>query len=521
MAIESIGQSLKKFAFEDHILFAEVNDHPGELVAILPHLLCKELKANGKIQAKRAKGATPFSKDIRSKLDNEKENLNMKTKEALLFVQSNNPGITTAKKGLYDGKPLCVVARGEESLTDAFSNDGRFSNDIMLYEESDRKSEIPLHYEAVKFSKQVLVMKRRTRKRKANDEDSPDLPECSDTETLSLALLSTIETPFTEDIRKAMVEHARNSAMEILIGPGVPKDKLDEKLKTVATKFGKVASAAMPARILPILTEASKAVGFIKCGDCAGTCFLLTKHRIITCQHVINDIYTKRSQCTDHEVYKTISIYFNYEYPQNYGSPSAEIQEEHIVSGQVGPGMPDYAICVIKWISEDYNEEDITPLGPMVRSALPHDGLVMLVGHPNSKHKSFETCRILPGYNWHSTLCRRGLEAEQFCNEHPEQCLIHNDRSQRCVHFFRGRYQKELHPDELPYDTSFFEGSSGSPVFNAYGHIVAMHTQGYSFWQNEKKVSLMEFGFTFGAIYRDVEKRWGMRAAKKLFPNCS
>ncbi|XP_070551096.1 serine protease FAM111A-like [Ptychodera flava] len=38
--------------------------------------------------------------------------------------------------------------------------------------------------------------------------------------------------------------------------------------------------------------------------------------------------------------------------------------------------------------------------------------------------------------------------------------------------------RRALSEDHIPYDTSMFEGSSGSPVFNPQGHLVAVHTRG-------------------------------------------
>lgn len=63
-AIQATG--LKNFSFENHILFSEVNDHPDE-VAVVPGILCRELKPNGKVKAKAVKGATPLPKSKYSK----------------------------------------------------------------------------------------------------------------------------------------------------------------------------------------------------------------------------------------------------------------------------------------------------------------------------------------------------------------------------------------------------------------------------------------------------------------------
>ena len=75
----------------------------------------------------------------------------------------------------------------------------------------------------------------------------------------------------------------------------------------------------------------------------------------------------------------------------------------------------------------------------------------------------------------------------------------------------------EKYKDCLPYDTSLFTGASASPVFDLNGNIVAIHTQGYTLNVGGGKCSLMEFGVTLQAIYKDLRKR---DLLEKYFPDC-
>jgi hypothetical protein len=510
---------LKKFSYEDHILFAEVND-PFDEVAVLPGIVCRELKPGGKVRAKYKKGATPSPKTNEGKeMDDESgsdKERKVARKQRLFYIKSNKLGITNITNTAYEGKPLCVVAQAKDTLKDAILKDGRFCEEFTLFEDNGHLSDVPLNYHVSKCSRQIFIMKKRPKKRKKSDDKPSSNEECS-TNKSKKSVYSSIPTSitesFTEEIGKTMIEDARNSASVTLFKPGVQKGRLDKKMQSITRKFGKVASSVIPARIMPKLTKARRSVGFIKCGNCTGTCFLLAENTIITCHHVINDIYTKRSQATDKELYKTISVNFRFERPRESEMCHAVIDETQMF----GQGKLDYVICVIKMLVPVPGPTPV-PLGPSVKSVLPHSGLVILIGHPDSQDKSVEICHILPSYNWHSTLCKRASEAEQYCKQHPEECHSFNNKDESCVHFYKGRYLQGDHPNHLPYDTSFFKGSSGSPVFNSDGHIVAMHTQGYPFYQGSKKVSLMEFGVTFGAIYQDVKERFGLDQASLLFP---
>ena len=471
-----------------------------------PSLLCMNIKPGSNVRARRRKGAITSPKHQEC----EEKNKAPAKSQSLFFVNSNTAGITKLTNTLYEGRRLCVDAQPNDTLMGAILKDGRFCDNFKLLEDNDVKSVVSLDYKVSEYSRQTFIM-RKDRKRKLRNENVPVIPR---KKTVYSSIPSKVTVPFTEEIGKTMIYDARNAALETLVKPGVKEAALGKNLQRIVQKFGKTASSAIPARMLPRFTKATKSVGFIKCGYVTGTCFLLSENCVITAQHVINMINEKREESTDGELYRKISIYFKFLYPFRYGSCSGEMDETGIFSSQ---GDLDYAICRIKWV--DSAVAKLEPLGPFVRSVLPCSGLVILVGHPDSKEKSIEPCHIMPSYNWHATLCKRASEAEGYCDQHPEECSIYNGESVRCVHIHKHRYLQGHHPDQIPYDTSFFEGSSGSPVFNLDGHIVALHTQGYPFYQSGKEVSLMEFGLTFGAIFRDVKERLGERNAKFFFPN--
>ena len=64
-----------------------------------------------------------------------------------------------------------------------------------------------------------------------------------------------------------------------------------------------------------------------------------------------------------------------------------------------------------------------------------------------------------------------------------------------------------------------FEGSSGSPIFDKDGYVIAMHTQGLAAVDGGKRI--MEFGVTFKAIFEDIRQLKGADIAAELFPEYS
>lgn len=71
----------------------------------------------------------------------------------------------------------------------------------------------------------------------------------------------------------------------------------------------------------------------------------------------------------------------------------------------------------------------------------------------------------------------------------------------------------------LAYDTSFFEGASGSPVINDQGLVVAMHRCCYKIDEmGPNAIAVMEFGVTMTAIFNDLYRK-DRSLATKLFPH--
>ena len=264
-----------------------------------------------------------------------------------------------------------------------------------------------------------------------------------------------------------------------------------------------------------------RSVGCLICGTIQGTCFLVAKDAIITSYHIVNMINEARAKATGKQnklAHDNIYIYFDYlvahQLSPQFSLPPVKVDE----TGGLGNPHLDYAVLKLE---ESKVLKGRIPLGPEVRNVVPNSGIVTIVGHPEGREMFEDVCRIIPRHQSNVTevLRSRAEKKARHCRKNPATCSDVNDFA-KCVHMYRGRDVSHSR-HQVAYDTTLFEGSSGSPVFNEDGHIVAMHTQGYPIPDNKGKItSVMEFGVTFAAIFEDVKFKLGNEKAHDILPGC-
>ena len=157
---------------------------------------------------------------------------------------------------------------------------------------------------------------------------------------------------------------------------------------------------------------------------------------------------------------------FDYLRPKTTKYIVAEVDEER--DAELENPYLDYKFFHLK-----KNEllKDREPLGPKVRNWKLSEGRVVILGHPEGKEMQEEVC-VVVGYRAMNKRIR--ARYEHFKGVHMTNSeLLHNT---------------EDYQGSLSYDTTFFGGSSGSPVFEMNGYIVAMHTQGYTLERTQDDV---------------------------------
>lgn len=77
--------------------------------------------------------------------------------------------------------------------------------------------------------------------------------------------------------------------------------------------------------------------------------------------------------------------------------------------------------------------------------------------------------------------------------------------------YTQNSFREILHnPNVVTYDTTFYWGSSGSPVFDSHSSLVAMHTAGFIEIYRERTFHIIEFDHSPG-IEIQVEQKQNRR----------
>ena len=319
--------------------------------------------------------------------------------------------------------------------------------------------------------------------------------------------------PLTEKLCESMTRNVKTSAYEKLLKPenkrksqsndgkfaGEYEDRNeqffnDTQLRNYAREdVFKNASTKIPARLSEPLGAYIKSIGQIACGRIRGTCWLVTDSIVMTNYHVYMATNKERRECQDPNLPITVS--FDYLHSgQKEQIVTVKVDEES--DPQIESAPLDYKLLRLK---EDSRLSNRVRLGSIVRNR-PSQGLVVIVGHPAGEEMQQETCVVVGDQPWRDKLEQRHVRTQGMHMTNERLLQVNKYEEQRC----------------LAYDTTLFCGTSGSPVFDLNGNIVAMHTQGYPLNIGEDEYSMMEFGIQFSAICEDLGRR---NLLQNYFPN--
>lgn len=271
--------------------------------------------------------------------------------------------------------------------------------------------------------------------------------------------------------------------------------------------FGKLTKNSTSVKLLKHLSQVSDSVGYLRWNNngnegCA-TCFVFKRLYIITCRHVITGIVGEGVDPSQWAsiISQCVKVTFDYEEDPRREDSAFNVKPWFEISNI----KLDYAVLELEENGGHVPAELYNGIG-----RAPLNGLIYIIGHPDGEKKSTDACTVVPKDN-------RGRKCEENVRER-EAAGCHF--SMPFVHMFTQRsFQEILHSSHLlTYNTTFFFGSSGSPVFDSNGSLVAMHTAGFPCNYQSGVSSIIEFGSSMEAIVADIKQNehW----YNIIFANC-
>ncbi|XP_051821081.1 serine protease FAM111A-like [Antechinus flavipes] len=269
-------------------------------------------------------------------------------------------------------------------------------------------------------------------------------------------------------------------------------------------KYGKVTEDATTSKNFKTLATLLDSIGYICVNyngqSVSGTCFVFWDRYILTCRHVLDLIITQVEEPNWAQAISENSfVTFTDENPSE--SPKRYTIEAWF---EVSSIPLDYAVLQLKG-----NEIPKGLFKQKQNTETPHDGTVFIIGHPEGWLKKIDICMVIPlaeRENTYQTVLQDRKKPE--CN--PTNCP---ENKTKCVHMFSPKSFREHKvmdsEDFLTYHTSFFSGSSGSPVLDASGRLVALHAAGFSYTYQQQQQSIIEYGYSINSIHEDMVHNHG------------
>ncbi|KAB0370743.1 hypothetical protein FD755_017152 [Muntiacus reevesi] len=250
------------------------------------------------------------------------------------------------------------------------------------------------------------------------------------------------------------------------------------------TDFGKLTGNRARTEVHTLLSGLGGSVGHLPrhSGKSVGsaTCLVLKGLYISTCRHVT--YWTVGEDIESRECARTlgrcVKVTFAYE--------KAEDENKHCFSIERWFETPDvkldYPVLKLKRNGQQVPERQQTG-----------------VGHPDGEVKYTHACAVIPQD-----------QREETYLEHIRARAA--DRRGACAQYIHMHTQRSFQetvpqPDVVTHNTAFYFGSSGFPVFDSEGSLVAKHTAGFAFKYPQGISSIIEFSCTLKSIIYAIKKK--------------
>uniref|UniRef100_A0A674AP81 Protein FAM111A-like n=1 Tax=Salmo trutta TaxID=8032 RepID=A0A674AP81_SALTR len=458
-------------------------------------------------------------------------------------------------KELQSYRPLCIYAKEKEEVEKALRNDGRFS-DIVFEEKcqlserikgkkvsmgqiakklNNRSFEICLtkHKEKTATKMETSDSTIKTKTLVNSEGDSTQMtPSTLTTETSDVGesssktkqkrksnpmpdhgeILTILRNQF-DDLVKQMESRREDSQKKTFpeeldlmkqefgkirqkFSEDSQKRTLPEELDLMKQEFGKIRQKFSEVHRVKKLIELGASVCQVivqGVQGVQGTGFVLFDNYILTNAHLFGETLRKNMQ-----LLVDVSVKFNYENPN--GSDVNVIKAKTLLIdfqyGLQGKHYMDYAILEME-PPKNKKQKKVPPGLLREYGPVPACGGACLIGHPGGLVKQIEPISIIGSEI-------REEAANKYKRENGHAIFTIND----AVEENKKRYEEvmqENKDDFVTYNTSFFHGSSGSPVFDDLGRVFGMHTGGFNYEdkRTQSTQSVLEYALPLFTILQN------------------
>ncbi|XP_048044664.1 serine protease FAM111A-like [Megalobrama amblycephala] len=251
-------------------------------------------------------------------------------------------------------------------------------------------------------------------------------------------------------------------------------------------EYGKSVENFLEVKKVKKLMKHSDSVCQIRVGGSAiGTGFLLFDRFILTNAHVIG-ISNDQLRVN----FAEYTAVFDYE---DLDSQIKRITVKHLTAYFYGKDESgrhlDYALLELDEVDEI---ADCPELLSCYSPNIPNDRVqICIVGHPGEGVKKMDPCIIIEREKLQEAVDKHNSENANFIHVMKQQSLAE---------------KWEPHDNQIHYDSCFFHGSSGSPVFDVDCKLIGVHTGGYVYKREKTKTwSIMEYAYSLQPILDHIK----------------
>lgn len=230
-------------------------------------------------------------------------------------------------------------------------------------------------------------------------------------------------------------------------------------------------------------------------GSGVGSGFLLFDNFVLTNYHVIKDVFNvKRNQ-----LFENVTVDFAFEI---LGQHSEEHKVQEVVALEYGTDASghkcDWALLSLT------ADPKVLPGSLLPRCGFLQSDNICIIGHPNGGVKMVDLTWVIPTNH-------RNQIIEKHYNENLKDSeTVPVFVSDEVIQFVTSEFAKSVavavnNTRDIPYETCFYFGASGSPVFDSNCNVVAMHSGGYAYKHSSGQIqSVIEYGHPLSSILENL-----------------